>query len=249
MNNINVVPPIPLVNGVRDSVAKNIYTMLKNGRRYFGSAGASLTHLQSNPDKETEFKAKLINLGLYGERDTSSHVRKWMKNVPNAVLLDSCHIKGAGDSEDGDSDHLLVIGNTVIVIDTKRWRSRKKYSINDKGTVLRGGRNFSGGKVHAKQAKFLWKKYLHKSANVVSIVCINSEKVFVQYDANWKKSQYRLVTIEKLNETLDHFYEKLPKNDKETINSTIISQIAVTCIKPYDSYERIFNMESLENFK
>ena len=258
MNNVMIVPPVPGANGVKDIVAEKIEKMLKNGVRYFGSAGASLTHHVNNPDYDSNFQKDAVRTGMEGERSTSSIIRKWMLDKPSAVLLDSVHIRGVGKEtvdeetgilEGGDTDHILVIGNEIILIDTKRWKSRRKYSISDKGSVLRSGRNFGGGRIHAKQAKFLWKKYLHPSAKINSIVCINSENVFVQYDTNWKKQPFRLITVEKLIETLNHKYEKISHEDKTRINSTIVSQIVVCCIKPYDGYERVFNMNTLKDFR
>ena len=258
MDDVIIVPPVPGIQGVKDTVALKVEQILHRGTRYFGSAGASLTHHVNNPDYDSEFKKAAVRTGMDGERSTSSIVRKWMEDKPNAVLLDSVHVRGVGKEtidqetgiiEGGDTDHVLVIGNEVILIDTKRWKSRRKYSINDKGVVLRGGKSFGGGRVHAKQAKFLWKSYLHPSAKVSSIVCINSEKVFVQYDNNWKKQQFRLVAVDKLIETLDSRYNKISDEDKTRINTSLIAQIVVCCIKPYDSYERIFNKDSLKDFK
>lgn len=258
MSSVIIVPPVPGVRGVKDSVALKISEMLIKGVRYFGSAGASLTHHVNNPDYDSVFRQSAVRTGMEGERSTSNILRQWMKNKPSVVLIDSVHIRGIGKEtidketgiiEGGDTDHILIIGNEVILIDTKRWKQKRKYSINSKGTVLRSGKSFSGGRIHAKQAKFLWKNYLHPSANVSSIVCINSEKVFVQYDANWRKQPYRLIAVDKLIETLDYKYEKMSPEEKNKINSTIIAQIAVSCIKPFDGYERVFNMNTLKDFK
>lgn len=250
--------PLPNVDGVKYEVALGINHMLKQGRRYFGSAGASLSHHVNNPDYDSEFRKKLVENGLEGERNTSKIVREWMENKPNAVLLDSVHIRGMGKEEidketglieGGDTDHVLVIGNQVILIDSKRWKSKRSYSVSDKGTILRQGKSFGGGRIHAKQAKYMWKKYLDRKAQVSSIVCINQQKVFVRMDANWKKQAFKLYTIEKLPENLDYRYERMSEEDRTHINSTLISQIAVCCIKPYDPYARIFDMNQINSFK
>lgn len=255
---VTILPPESGANGVKDAVAEKIATMLEKGIRYFGSAGASLSHHVNNPDYDSEFQKAAVRTGMEGERSTSSIIRKWAADKPTAILIDSVHVRGVGKEtideetgimEGGDTDHILIIGDNVILIDTKRWKSRKKYSISDKGTVLRGGRNFGGGRVNARAAKFLWQKYLHPSAKISSIVCINSEKVFVAYDANWKKQQYRLITIEKLTETLDQRYKKMSEKDKTQINSTLIAQMVICCIKPFDGYQRVFNMDTLKDFK
>lgn len=263
-NKISVTPPIPDVNGVKHEIALKIFEMLKQGRRYFGSSGASLSHHANNPDYDSEFKRKLTSSGLEGERNTSKRIKEWMNDKPNAVLIDSVHIKGMGTEsidpesgtvDGGDTDHILILGSLVILIDSKRWKSRKVYSVSDKGAVLRqvkkDGRamSFGGSRVNAKAAKFLWKKYLHRSAKISSVVCVNAEKVFVKKDANWKKQSFRLLTIEDLIGHLDYIYEKTDIENRTTINSTLISQIAVCCIKPFDPYSRLGDKDRLKNFK
>lgn len=254
---IKVIPPKELIEGVRPEAASKVEEMLIKGRRYFGSAGASLTHQLSNPDYEAEFKAGVVRVGMEGERSTSKRIRTWMEDKPNAVLIDSAHIKGFGKEEitedgivnGGDTDHILIIGNQVILIDTKRWKSKRAYSVGDKGQVLRQKKNFPGGRVNAAGARSMWRKYLDDTAKVSSIICINAPKVFVRIDANWKKQPYRLITIEKLEEQLDYRYHRMTHEDKVTINSTLIAQTAVSSIKPFDGYTRVFNMDTLNKFK
>lgn len=263
-NSITIDPPAPEVNGVNHGVSLKIADMLRQGRRYFGSSGASLSHHANNPDYDSEFKRKLTSSGLEGERNTTKRLREWMKDKPNAVLIDSVHIKGMGTEsidpesgtiDGGDTDHILLIGSLVILIDSKRWKSRKVYSVSDKGKVLRQVKKdsrastFGGSHVNANAAKYLWKKYLHKSARISSIICVNAEKVFVKKDANWKKQSFRLLSIEDLIGHLDYIYKKTDKKDTEHINSTLVSQIAVCCIKPFDPYSRVGNKDTLKDFR
>lgn len=221
-------PNLPGVNNYETSL--KIHDMLKNGRRYFGSAGASLTHHVHNPDYTSEFKTKLVENGMNGERNTSQRLRKWAQKIPNAVVIDSVHIKGMGKEEideesgiveGGDTDHILIIGDHVILIDTKRWRSGWFYAIDKQGHVIRGKRNFGGGKVHAGQAKRLWKRYLHPTAKVSSIVCINAQDVKVRKDGNWKKQDWKLHTIDEIESTLDYHYGKMTEHDKNYINTSL----------------------------
>lgn len=258
--NIIVDEPYENVNGIKNIVVSQKFAeMLKKGRRYFGSAGASLTAHVNDPEYNSEFKKQVVQTGLSGERSTSEILRKWIAKIPNAVLIDSAHIKGMGketideDSgtiDGGDTDHILIIGNNVILIDTKRWKSGWWYAFDDKGKIIRGKKSFAGGRnVHAKQAKFLWKKYLHNSAKVSSIVVINAKNVHVKRNANWKKQSFRLTVIQDLIKDLEYRYEKFDDYDKTHINSTLVSQIAVCCVKPYDAYDKVFDKNQLKNFK
>lgn len=260
MKDIIVDTPYPDVKGVNKyEVSLGIASMLKKGRQYFGSAGASLSHHVNNPDYTSEFKAKVVSIGFEGERSTTLILKEWLKDKPTAILLDSVHIKGMGKEEideetgmveGGDTDHVLIVGSNVILIDTKRWRAGWMYSVNPKGKVIRGKQEFAGGRnLHAKQAKYMWKQYLHESAKVSSIVVINSKDVKVRRDANWKKQAYRLTTIQDLLNDLDYRYERFDEIDKTNINSTLVTQVAMCCIKPYDAYTKVFDMNAIKDFK
>lgn len=170
-----------------------------------------------------------------------------MKDKPNVILVDSVHLKNYGEEtlneetgtlEGGDTDHVLIIGNFVIIIDSKNWKSRKRYSINDKGEVIRGNSTFPGGKISTVRASKLWAEALkpHR-ATISSVVNISAEKVAVTRDRNWWKQPYRLVTMELLEEFLDNVWEKLPEQAKDTINVNLVASVVANTIKPYDVFK------------
>lgn len=261
MEEIAVIPPKGSIEGVKPQVAQKIFEMLKKGRRYFGSAGSSLTHLASNPNYPLPegFDRSSARIGLEGERETSTFLRDWAKDKPNAVLIDSVHIRGKGVEEvideetglieGGDTDHILVIGSEVLLIDTKRWKKKSNYQVSDDGAVLRANKSFPGGGVRAAEAMYLWLDYLDSEAKVTTFICINSPEVTVFRNRNWYVQKYRLVEIDRFKELLDAKYEKITEEDRTTINSSIISQIVVGAVKPYDEYERVFSMSALSAFK
>lgn len=222
--------------------------MLKNGRRYFGSSGASLTHQVKNPAyKEKGIDPLLAQAGLEGEHKTSRLLMKWMEDKPNVVLVDSVHLKTYGEEtfneetgtfEGGDTDHVLIVGNFVIIIDSKNWKGKRRYSINDKGEVLRSNSTFPGGKISTLKASKLWAEALRPHrATISSIVNISSEKVIVTRDRNWWKQPFRLVTIEQMEEFLNDIWEKLPEKSKESIDSNLVASVAANTIQPYDIFK------------
>ena len=101
-----------------------IQAKVEQGRRYFGSSGASLTHQVSNPIyKDCGINPALAQAGIEGEHKTTKLLKEWIKTMPNAVLIDSVHIKGAGKEEvdeetgtmnAGDTDHVVIIGKMVL---------------------------------------------------------------------------------------------------------------------------------------
>jgi hypothetical protein len=257
---VAVIPPKGTIEGVKTPVALKIFEMLKGGRRYFGSAGSSLTHLASNPDYVLPegFDRGSARIGLEGERETSVFLRKWIADKPNAVLIDSVHIRGWGQEEvdeetglieGGDTDHILIIGSEVLLIDTKRWKKKSNYQVSEDGSVLRANKPFPGGGVRATAAMHMWLDYLDSEAKVTTFICINSPDITVFRNRNWYTQQYRLVEIDRFEELLNAKYEKISAEDRTTINSTLVSQIAVGAVKPYDEYQRVFSMDALKAFK
>lgn len=256
---ISVDQPHDEIAGVKPNVALGITEMLRKGRRYFGSSGASLSQQCFNPAwADKGVNATLAKIGLDGERDTTVVLKRWIKDKPGAVLVDSVHIKGYGKEEideetgmieGGDTDHVIIIGSEVILIDTKRWKSKKNYSVGDKGEALRTGKAFPGGNLHMRQALHLWLEYLDEDASVTGIVCINAEEVTVFRNRNWYTQAYRLVELARLEELLNEKWKVIEDYDKTNINSTLVSQVVVGCQKPYDPYERVFSMPTLQEFR
>lgn len=256
---IIVDPPHPGVNGVKDEVALKVAEMLKKGRRYFGSSAASLSHQAFNPEyADKGINPTLAKIGLEGERDTTTVLKRWIKDKPGAVLVDSVHIRGWGEEEvdpetgiidGGDTDHVLLIGSEVILIDTKRWKKKSNYSVGDNGQALRANKEFPGGNLHMTQAIHLWLDYLHEDASITGIVVINSEDTVVFRNRNWYTKPYRLVEIGRFIELLDEKWKMISDYDKTHINSTLVSQVVVGAVKPYDPYTRVFHEGALKNFK
>lgn len=287
MSDVIVVPPTPGTPGVKPEVAEKIaHALEKKGVRYFGSAGASLTHQAFNPEKSSEIKPALALVGLEGERYTSDLVRKWMEDKPNLVLVDSVHINMSykdsrsltlsgddmGELEeiekeregidpdtgiiDGkDTDHVLIAGTDVLLIDTKRWKSGCYYTLNESGQVLRNRKSFPGGRLRMRQSIYLWRDYLIGEASVNGMVHINTDeeepnKREVIRDRQWYRQNFQLVEKGRLYSSLDEWYNEIvhPFN-RVSINSSIVSQVALSAIKPFDPYEKVFNMDTLRKFQ
>lgn len=222
-----------------------VYKILEKGKRSFGSSGASLTHQISNPKyKESGINSGLAQVGLDGEHKTSKILRNWAKDKPAAIIVDSVHINGygteefdeeTGTMEGGDTDHILIIGNYVILIDSKNWKGKRKYGVNAKGEVIRSNKPFPGGAVRATQALYLWKKFLTSyDAIYNSIICITSEKVYVQRDVNWWKQPFKVVTMEDLPDFLDKIWEQVSPDAKTHINANLVAAVVTNAIKPYN---------------
>src|SRR5699024_5155260 len=242
--------------------------MLQNGRRYFGSSGASLTHQVHNPEPDSGIKPELAKVGLEGERSTTKFLQDWMKDKPGAVLIDSVHInmdyktddiedeideekldEESGQMDGKDTDHVLLIGDEIILIDTKRWKSKRKYSVSDNGSILRSNKTFPGGQVKMKNAIYLWLEYLYEDAVITGMVLINTDEITVIRNYNWYNQSFRLVELARFEELLNERWKNISDENKTSINSTLVSQVALSAIKPFDEYSKVFDMEALHKFK
>lgn len=219
--------------------------VLKKGRRVFGSSGASLTHQIHNPSySEAGINATLAEIGMEGEHTTSKMIRKWMEDKPNVIMVESVHIKGMGKEEvneetgvieGGDTDHILIIGEFVILIDSKNWKGKKKYGVSKEGNVIRSNKPFPGGNVKTREALFMWKKFLSPYNPMFnSIINITSEKVFVVRDVNWWKQPFKVVEMENFIEWLDKVWEAIPEESKNVIDVNLVTAVVTNTIKPYD---------------
>lgn len=226
----------------------------EKGRRYFGIAGTSLKNQLDDPKYESfNINSKLVNAGISGEIKTSKILREWMKDKPEVVLIDSISLpinnfEPEEDGEEGqldlgDTDHLLIIGNHLIIIDSKNWKAKTKYSINDNHEILRGGKTFSGSKPRINQAKYLWEKYYEDfyDVNFSTYVSISSPDPFIERARVWWQVGYKLVNQETLIYFLDKFYnENLEDNDKNFIRVELVAKALTGLVKPYDKFKEKF---------
>lgn len=264
MNKTSVVIDEPLRNieGVNNQTADRITEMLKKGRRYFGSSGAGMTQQASNPaNRENEnFKVEQAKEYLEGERDTTTFLKNWLKDKPNVILIDSVSIpdweepeefsEGFGFTPPADTDHVMLIGDDVILIDTQRWKKKKNYSVHDDGTALMTNKQFPEGEILMNKSIHSWLEYLDEDATLTGIVCINTEEATVLRNRNWYTQNYRLVELDRFEELLNEKWKMVDEDDKNRINSTLVSQVVVRCIKPFDEYSKVFlNMKTLQDFK
>lgn len=234
-----------IYEGVNEEQVEIVERLIREGRRYFGSSGASLTQQMYNPVyKDAGIKPELAQVGLAGEHKTTDMLLEWMEDKPGLVLVDSVHVKGYGEEEyneetgtmdGGDTDHILIAGNLVIIIDSKNWKGRRKYQINDRGEVLRANATFPGGKISTRQATRLWGRFLSPyGARATAVVNITADKIVVVRDRNWWKQPFRLVTQELFIEWMDNLWTEVSEADKSTINVNLVAAVAANAIKPYN---------------
>lgn len=204
----------------------------KEGQKIYGVPGAALTWGIDG------VKGASTEIGKNGEEFTAKVLKEYASKVKGLYVFHSIMLPDGK----GDTDHILVYGNTVIIIDSKRWKSVRKYGISANGHVLRGTVAFPEGKLKTYFAIQKWKQHLDKTT-VQGIVCIAQEKVFVTRDRNWYRAPFRLVEIEKLEDLLNNMINNTQTPDN---NYALLSFIACLTVKPRNLRSELIREDGLK---
>lgn len=202
---------------------------LREGKKIFGTAAASLTW---GIDGNRMIPA--LAAGVEGENQTASTLRELVEKTKGMYLFHSL----AWPESNGDTDHVILYGNTILIIDSKRWKGARKYSVTPQGEIKRGTVAFPEGKVKIRYALKGWRRKFpnHK---VLGIVTIAQEKVFVVRDQNWYKAPFRLVENEKLVEFLEEMMEGM-KVSPPSIKA--LTDLSLLTVKARDRASEIINV-------
>jgi len=218
------------------SSAEEMKQLIRSGQKVFGVPAASLTWgIDGN-----RMKASLMP-GMEGERHTAKILDAFAAKTPGVFVFHSL----SWPESNGDTDHILVYKDLIVVIDSKRWKAQRKYSVTDKGAIKRGTVYFPQGRVKIGYALKSWRKKTPKDVKVMGIVCIAQQKVFVTRDKNWYKAPYRLVESEKLVEQLEFMIDK-HKTSKQGVSGSLLLYFTKLLVKPRDILAEILNKEALE---
>lgn len=209
--------------------------LIQSGQKVFGVPAASLSWgIDGN-----RMKASLIP-GIEGEKMTAKILDDYANSHKGVYVFHSL----SWPESNGDTDHILVYKDLVVVIDAKRWKSQRKYSVTDKGSIKRGTVAFPQGRVKIGYALKAWRKKIPKDVKVTGIVSIAQQKVFVSRDKNWYKASFRLVEAEKLGEQLDYLLTN-HKTASEGVSGALLMYLAKLLVKPRDILEDLLNKEAL----
>lgn len=204
---------------------------LRNGQKVFGDPAASLSWgIDGN-----RTKASLMP-GIEGEKQTAKLLNSYAKKHPGVYVFHSL----SWPESNGDTDHIVVYKDLVILVDTKRWKSQRKYTVTEKYAIKRGTVNFPEGRVKIGYAAKAWAKKIPGKQRIRSIVCIAQEKVFVPYDKNWQKAPFKLVIIDKLEEQLDYMISH-HKTEAEGTSSKLLWYFAQTLVKPRNLMQELLD--------
>ena len=203
---------MPVVDDTSVSVG-NMVSMYKETKvESIGQVAANLS--------TTGLAKSSIDRGADGEYRVSQAICDWItsRGVQNAILANSLR----GYKGRGDIDHMLIVGNHVILIDAKRWRINYKYCISNKGFLS----CWDGVNAHKKQQQkgftqpaparqreqwhnIITTEFPQAAFHVHAIVCVvalRKTSAEITIDDNWvakEKNEYALLNTRILPEYLD----------------------------------------------
>jgi hypothetical protein len=256
---VEIRKPRATVDGVKPAAANKVYEMLTKGRRYFGSSGAFTTNMAHNPEYQNreDIDSTIAAEYLAAERDMTRFLKNWMQDKPNVVLIDSVLVPGAEDNTEPDSEsrliegrsnsHILIMGDEVVVIDTKRWKTKKNYAVSDEGEALMTNKPFPYSRLTISDTTDSWLDTLHAENPLISsIVCLHQEEVTVFRNKNWFTADFRLVEKDRMEEFMERKWSEVEEHSRSYISSSMVAQVATRCAKPYDEFARVFAMDTLK---
>lgn len=231
------------LGGVTDKSYELVKQALEAGQRHFGVPAANIA--------DSDFVNTKDRAGV-AEALTSQHILNWIESrqLDNVALIDSVNVPGLHD--DKDTDHALIAGSTVVLIDSKAFTPGYYYKLQD-----RGG-NFGGGAKILKQAIIpgeaiadrrgyaehcylstdallgIWRRYLIAEANIFGMVYINSDNIRVERNREWFDCPFPVVSRESIYTYLDRLYEHVKREKNEAgenigtmLNAELIAQVVV----------------------
>lgn len=227
---------------IKDKFYDIIEKQLRKGRRIFGESGASLTHIVNTTDGSvSQEEIAISRAGIEGEKMTSILLKEWQQGKEDVVVVHSVHIEDSNCTGKEDTDHIIIIGKTMIIIDSKRWAKRKTYTIDEEtNEVLQSKKQFVGGDVHINQCKHLWRKYLsHFDITITPLIVIANDSITVIRDKAWWLSPYKIFPAELLSEWLDKIYNNIPEEDKGFIDLDLVASVVKNVVRPFNVAEKL----------
>lgn len=147
-------------------------------QRVFGVPGASL-YTADNLGVEAR------EAGIKGEVRVAQELERLASIYPNTYVFHSVKLPG----KIGDIDHLVVQGDTMLLVDSKNWKFDASYSIYhstfEADFVSRDGEDFVGGEIHLPRQIAEWQvEFMDSSIDVQAVLVIANRKSRVSESVN-----------------------------------------------------------------
>lgn len=177
---------------------------LDNGTHIFNEGGKNLrNNILVNKGKDKG----ILEAGAKGEKIVSNEIVKIMSNlgIEKYVLVNSLVIENDSKTEDDikrDTDMILIINDSIIIIDAKNFK-RGFYGINENKQILKRGANNKPVNEKAYQAQALWAKQLSylniENINMIACIAKPSDEVKIIRDKEYYTAPFRLCNLTELS--------------------------------------------------
>lgn len=155
---------------------------------YAGRPGGQLSLASLDPE--------LVEIGQQGEQQTAEAARGSLES--KSILFNSILDASAGGL--GDLDHAVVVGNQLLLLDSKRWRSA--YYRVSQGNVLRDGQPFEGGNISLGQWAAHYRRLFGSEIQIRGFVILTNPAAIVEGDPRLSQD-VELISLSEFVETLE----------------------------------------------
>lgn len=186
-------------------------------QRIFGCPGGIASAARKYGDKAVEAGAK-------GEQDTAILLSLLLK-IPGTTIYHGLRFP---DSSDADVDHAVAHGNTVYLIDSKKWRWGEyewKSGIHGEEIVRTDGYG-RGRKNHMDAAAEGYQKMLGPGVRVIPVLMMHGRKVSVGTNYVSNKGVLMLTANDVMRHMGDYMCDRMPQwQDNQNVRDTLIKNL------------------------
>ena len=187
--------------------------------KIFGAPAANTTRHSNNLNNSR---------GAYGEEIIGNILNLIVVETPGAYV---CHSVAFLDDTKGETDHVIVYHDRIILVETKAYSGYVSYKVNKEG-VLTGStgkgryRKINDSNVYSKLAYY---QELFPNRKVQAVIAVTRDDV-----RTWSENgRYKVASLDNIMKLIrEMFIEATPVNEPAW---GVVKQFAVMCVKPADS--------------
>lgn len=187
--------------------------------KIFGAPAANTTRHSNNLNNSR---------GAYGEEIIGNILNLLVVETPGAYV---CHSVAFIDDTQGETDHVLIYQDRIILVETKAYSGYVSYKVNKEG-VLTGStgkgryRKINDSNVYSKLSYY---QDMFPSRKVQAVIAVARDDV-----RTWSENgRYKVASLDNFMKLIrEQFKDSTPVNEPAW---GVVKQFAVMCVKPTDS--------------
>lgn len=195
-------------------------------QRVFGTPGASLYNAPNLGEEA-------VRAGISGENLVAAELSRLAAHYPNTYIFHSVKLP----HKTGDIDHLVVQGNTVLLVDSKNWKHAAAYHVYhstfEADYITRDGETFVGGEIHLPRQIAEWQvEFLDTPFTMNAVLVVANRKSTVSESVG---APYSLANLDGLATIFENTFtaEPVPPMHPLALNRFISMTQSVTPAPAY----------------